>query len=320
MSDKQLLPIGVATLTATDSVAWDLFLLPRGSSEHILYRAAGHPLAAADLDRLLGSDVSKLYIAREHRASFQKHLRESASVWLANGAAPSVDRMEALNHLVSNSLNDAFRKRQPTKQLVAETLAFGQQTAAFLQTETLLFGDLVRVLQHDYTTFAHSANVCFYSVLLAKALGIRGDDLAHIATGALLHDIGKLEIDERLLVKDNRLSEAERREMQKHTTLGFRRLCQQSELSAAQLMMTYQHHERPDGAGYPVGLAGAEIHPWAKLCCVVDVFDALTSDRPYRPAIADDVALQIMHRDGAASFETEMLACWTQLISTSAVN
>jgi HD-GYP domain-containing protein (c-di-GMP phosphodiesterase class II) len=320
MSGSRFLPISVATLEPSEALPWDLYLLPRDSPQHILYRAGSYPLDAADLERLITSGVNRLFIPGGQRASYQQYLRENVDIWLANSATPPAERMETLNQVVAGSLNEAFRKKMPTEQLVAETKQFGAQTAAFLEGETILLGDLFRVLQHDFTTFVHSANVCFYSVLLAKQLTIGGDELANIATGALLHDLGKLEIDERLLAKDNRLTVAETRAMQKHPALGFRRLCHQVDLSAAQLMMVYQHHERLDGGGYPVGVMGNEIHPWAQLCSVVDVFDALTSDRPYRAALANEVALEILERDVNAAFDPEIIACWKQLISTSDSN
>lgn len=320
MSDKKLIPISLATLEPSDALAWDLYLLPRDSNQYILYRASNYPITSSDLEKLVASGITRLYISREQRASYQQYLRDNADAWLNNSAVPLPERMETLNQVVTGSLSESFRKKEAVERVVGQSSTFGRQTAAFFAAEPILFEDLVRVLQHDYTTFAHSANVCFYSVLLAKHLGFSGDDLAQIATGALLHDLGKLEIDPRLLVKDNRLTEAETREMQKHPTLGFRRLCRQDDLTAAQLLMVYQHHERLDGGGYPVGLTNDEIHPWAKLCSVVDVFDALTSDRPYRTAIADDIALGIMHRDANTAFDSEMLTCWTRLISTSDAN
>jgi HD-GYP domain-containing protein (c-di-GMP phosphodiesterase class II) len=321
MADPKLFAISPATLQPTDAVDWDLYVLPRDADQHILYRASNYPLQQSDLQRLLQSGVTKLYIPREERASYQEYLKNHVDAWLANSGVPPIERMETLNQVVCGVLCDRFRKKaQDADALVADTMRFGRQTAGFLESETVLFGDLVRVLQHDYTTFAHSANVSYYSVLLAKSLGITGDELARIATGALLHDLGKLDIDQRLLMKDNRLSEAETREMQKHPALGFRRLCQQQDLCDGQLLMVYQHHERLDGGGYPVGLKSDEIHPWAKICSVVDVFDALTSDRPYRVALDFEVAMQSLERDASAAYDEEFLACWKQLISTTDVN
>jgi HD-GYP domain-containing protein (c-di-GMP phosphodiesterase class II) len=78
----------------------------------------------------------------------------------------------------------------------------------------------------------------------------------------------------------------------------------------AQLMITYQHHEHPDGKGYPVGIGKDEIHPLAKLCSVVDVFDALTCERPYRAPLKAQAALEMMQRQSGLQFDGEMLQCW----------
>lgn len=317
MSETKRFAISLATLQPTEAVVWDLYILPQESDQQILYRARGYPLEAADLERLQKSGVSKLYIPREARAEYQEYLRSNLEPWLENSGVPPVQRMETLNQVIRGVLHDAFRQ-QDTEKVVHHSNDFGRHTAAFLEAEPIRFDDLVKVLQHDYTTFTHSANVCYYSVLLAKACGVEGAQLAEFATGALLHDLGKLDINEGLLTKENRLSEAERREIQKHPTLGFRRLCRQPGLTAEQLMMVYQHHERLDGGGYPVGLCGDEIHPWAKLCSVVDVFDALTSDRPYRVALSHEVAIQALERDVNTAFDAEMLSCWKRLILTNA--
>ena len=75
-------------------------------------------------------------------------------------------------------------------------------------------------------------------------------------------------------------------------------------------MIVYQHHERIDGKGYPVGLSGEEIHPWAKLCAVVDVFDALTGKRPYRRSISLAQALQYLEQMSCTQFDQEIVQCW----------
>ncbi|MFG0262632.1 MAG: HD-GYP domain-containing protein, partial [Novipirellula sp. JB048] len=135
-----------------------------------------------------------------------------------------------------------------------------------------------------------------------------------ITTGGLLHDLGKLDIDERILNKPGRLDEGEFREVKRHPGLGFRKLAKRTDLTEGQLLMVYQHHERVAGHGYPVGCVGSEIHPWAKICAVVDVFEALTSHRPYRKPLSRIKALEVLEREGSASFDLEVLECWKSII------
>jgi len=137
--------------------------------------------------------------------------------------------------------------------------------------------------------------VASYISVLAKALGFSGDELQQIVVGALLHDMGKLEIPDSILAKPGRLDEFEFRQVQLHPGLGFRRLVkEQRRLTYDQLMIVYQHHEKLNGKGYPVGLPADEIHYWAKMCSVVDIFEALTSQRPYRKPMTHETALAML--------------------------
>jgi HD-GYP domain-containing protein (c-di-GMP phosphodiesterase class II) len=160
--------------------------------------------------------------------------------------------------------------------------------------------------------------VAYYSVMLAENLGITNrEELNRIATGGLLHDLGKLEIPEAILTKDSGLTDQEFAIIKRHPTVGFRKLCQRTDLQFGQLMMVYQHHERLDGRGYPVGVGGDEIHEWARICAVVDVFEALTSNRPYRAGMTSQAAFQIMDRSSPTGFDASIYQCWKAIISAS---
>ncbi len=100
-----------------------------------------------------------------------------------------------------------------------------------------------------------------------------------------MHDIGKLEIDSRILNKPGKLDDLEFRKVKTHPIVGFRRLVSIPNVTRIHFLMTYQHHERLDGKGYPVGIERHEIDITAKICTVADVYEALTSNRPYRSAL-----------------------------------
>jgi HD-GYP domain-containing protein (c-di-GMP phosphodiesterase class II) len=176
---------------------------------------------------------------------------------------------------------------------------------------------MMKVLHHDYATFTHSANVAFYCGMLAAELGYPKQVVEDITAGGLLHDLGKLEIRDELLRKPDKLTDFEFREIRMHPTLGFKKLAHREDLVEGQLMMTYQHHERLDGKGYPVGCVEDEIHPWAKMCTVVDVYEALTSNRAYRKAMTQKTALQIMEREVGTAFDPELFQCWQSIIKQS---
>ena len=105
--------------------------------------------------------------------------------------------------------------------------------------------------------------------------------------------------------------------MKRHPTDGFLKLKDQENVSFDQLMMVYQHHEWQNGNGYPVGITVEEIHPWAKICVVADVFEALTSDRPYRKSMPISKAMEIMDRESNVHFDEEILRCWKTIIKSN---
>ena len=206
---------------------------------------------------------------------------------LNNESHPPRERLRLLNQVVSDTLREAFSSND-----MAETVTTTQELATHvvdigLRSEVAI-RDVAMIANHDFCTFTHSANVACYGTLLAHAMGIRNtDELCEIAAGGMLHDLGKLGIPNRILCKAGRLTKEEMATMRLHPTRGFQLLRREQGISRGQLLMAYQHHEWMNGAGYPVGCMGNDLHLWAKICAVVDVFEALTGKRPVSPAEFD---------------------------------
>jgi HD-GYP domain-containing protein (c-di-GMP phosphodiesterase class II) len=171
--------------------------------------------------------------------------------------------------------------------------------------------DLFRVARHDYATFTHVTNVACFAVLLVARLGCRDrQTLDRIACGAILHDVGKRFIPREVLNKRGPLDRAERDLIESHPQRGYEDLYGKPGIDEVQLMLTYQHHERLDGSGYPVGILADEIHPWAQALAIVDVFEAMTGRRPYRrPAPVNEV-LAYLERNAGTCYNAEMVQCW----------
>lgn len=161
----------------------------------------------------------------------------------------------------------------------------------------------VRCLDYrDRETEGHSRRVTERTVRIARAFGISEGRLPHIRRGALLHDIGKLGVPDNILLKPGKLTEEEWATMRRHPELGHRLLAPISYLRPA-LDIPYCHHEKWDGSGYPRGLKGEEIPLEARIFAVVDVWDALCSDRPYRPAWPEEKALSYLTDQAGSHFD-----------------
>jgi HD-GYP domain-containing protein (c-di-GMP phosphodiesterase class II) len=282
-----------------------------------LYRDPDYPVEADDVQRLTQRGVKYLYVLLADQERYQKYLRENFGAILNDESLPLKQRFGYLNEVVRDVLGEVFSHRN-TGKMVETAAQLAAQTVELICREDLVAADLLHVLHHDYHTFTHSANVSFFCVLLAREWGIADQgELQQIAAGALLHDIGKLEIPEAILKKRGRLNEHEWHVIRKHPITGLRLLGRRTDLSFGQLMMVYQHHERIDGTGYPVGVSQAKIHPWAQLCAIVDVYEALTSNRPYRPSLPKPEAIAILERQAAVRLNREMWECWKTIIQES---
>jgi putative nucleotidyltransferase with HDIG domain len=164
----------------------------------------------------------------------------------------------------------------------------------------------------DKETEGHTRRVSDLTVRLARELGVSDPDLVHMKRGALLHDIGKMGVPDGILLKPGPLTDAEWAVMRKHPVHAYELLSPIEYLRPAQ-DIPYCHHEKWDGTGYPRGLKGEEIPFAARVFAVVDVWDALTSDRPYRPAWTQDIALDYIRRETGKSFDPKVVEAFVRL-------
>lgn len=165
----------------------------------------------------------------------------------------------------------------------------------------------------DKETEGHSERVTNLTVRLAEALGIRGDALTNIRRGALLHDIGKMGTPDAILHKEGRLTEEERRIIEKHPQDAYNMLNQIGYLQSA-LEIPYCHHEKWNGSGYPRGLKGEEIPISARIFSVVDVWDALTNDRPYRKALSRPEVIAYLQSERGRHFDPRIVDAFIRLL------
>jgi len=172
---------------------------------------------------------------------------------------------------------------------------------------------LSRALDYrDKETEGHSQRVTELTVTIARAMGIDEEELVHARRGALLHDIGKLGIPDSILLKPDNLTDNEREIMKKHPYMAYEMLSPISFLRKA-LDIPYYHHEKWDGTGYPRGLKGEEIPFSARIFSVVDVWDALRSYRPYRPAWPKDKALEYMKSLSGTHFDPKVVEVFLKM-------
>lgn len=158
----------------------------------------------------------------------------------------------------------------------------------------------------DHETEAHNLRVAYVSALLGEKLGFSEKQLQSLVKGAFLHDIGKIGISDKVLLKNGKLDQEEWTEMKLHPTLGVGLLSDMPWFDDAIDVVLY-HHEKFDGTGYPEGLAGDKIPINARVFTIIDVFDALVSKRPYKEPMNLEDALQIIRDEKGTHFEAKIV-------------
>jgi putative nucleotidyltransferase with HDIG domain len=209
------------------------------------------------------------------------------------------------------AINRSGSAFQPEDVQLLEILS--SQASTFLQVAELyesteeLFLDAIRAMvaaidAKDPYTQGHSSRVSEYSVLIAQELGLSDAQINHIRIGSLLHDVGKIGIPDAILQKKGKLTPEEYKVMKNHSSTGFNILKQVKMLEPA-LPAIIEHHELLDGSGYPFGLRGEQISIMGRIVTVADIFDAMTSDRPYRPALSVPEVMAHLEQNAGILFD-----------------
>jgi putative two-component system response regulator len=219
----------------------------------------------------------------------------------------------------------ASLERTVDKRTVALRDALGETTEARRQIYRAHL-DTIRRLTiaaefKDHDTGLHIERIGLYARVVADAAGMSPGEVETVRHAAPLHDVGKLGIPDHVLLKPGKLNARESAIMRSHTTLGADLLADsESDVIRMGQLIARSHHERWDGGGYPDGLRGAGIPLEARICAVVDFFDALTMDRPYRQAFGVDIVLGMMRGESGAHFDPVVLeAFFDQLPEITAI-
>ena len=217
---------------------------------------------ALDLERM-GKTISRV----ETRASLHDELVRARQLQIKSKAAVTSMFQEA-------RMGNAIKAGEAAPLVDEISKSISRNPEAFL--------NLARLKTKDDYTYMHSVAVCALMIALGKQLGLEGNDLKEAGLAGLLHDVGKMMIDEEVLNKPGKLTDEEFNIVKDHPRKGWEILQGSSDITATALDVCLHHHERMDGKGYPEKLAGEQISLFAKMGAVCDVYDALTSNRCYK--------------------------------------
>ncbi|MEG0259556.1 MAG: HD-GYP domain-containing protein [Lysinibacillus sp.] len=268
-----------------------------------IWNEAGHPLLKKGvivnghiIQRLRQLNTYYLYI--DDKISEGIEVEETVSPMVRNKVVSTITK--SFNSLRSISEGNAsYVLDQQSKAIVSLV----DELLSIMSNNDEILTVLSDAYLYDEYLYQHSFQVTLYSIAIAKELGHSAEDLRLIGIGALLHDVGKMLVPKEILLKPGRLTNDEFETMKMHARYGFDLLRNLHSISLLVAHCAFQHHERIDGSGYPRGLVDFEIHPFAKIIGVADVFDAVTSNRVYREKMLPSQGLAIVEAGAGTIYE-----------------
>jgi HD-GYP domain-containing protein (c-di-GMP phosphodiesterase class II) len=312
-NNQTFIPISLFSLIEDSRPEVNIYACAKNDHHPFLLISDSESVQLDRISRFESEGVYNLYVTTDGYEQFKEHLRSNWERLLEDEAIPFKTRLASILEISRDLVARVFANKHP-ESLVRVTRSVSRVIASLINRNQPSLRDLLDVLHRDHQLATHAVNGACFAICLAESLGYPLSDLSKIGTGVLLHDVGMLELDPDVVKKPRKLDEFERKEIVKHSILGFKLLCKVAELSRGELMMVYQHHERVDGKGYPTSLVLSEIHPWARLCAVVDIFEAVTSDRPQRQRLSVTSAIAILQRESDNSLDPTFVDAWVRLL------
>ncbi|MCQ2957816.1 MAG: HD-GYP domain-containing protein [Candidatus Gastranaerophilales bacterium] len=244
-----------------------LFIKPESRQSRFLDE--NKPLGTPEIKSIIPDDVTENLVDNTKKILYD----------VLDGKTPNVNVCEATRDIILDEVNDKLEKAECIGQL--------------------------RVF--DHYTYSHTINVSSMCAALGLVLKFSDEDMKKLTLGGLLHDIGKMKVSKAILNKPAKLTPEEFEEMKNHTIYGYNIIKKELHQKEDIARVALEHQEKYSGLGYPNGLKGKEIHLYAQVAAICDVYDALVSQRVYKPALPSHEAIKIMLSEGSRSFNPFML-------------
>jgi putative nucleotidyltransferase with HDIG domain len=266
--------------------------------------------------RLHDHDVEALYIHVKDTTSYEEYVEINFSVILQDDSIPLLDRSRMLYQYLSGLGQEILKKSKKNlatfkHRIKLEHLYDGMYE--YMLRKQGAAKSITSLLSHDYRTFSHCVNVSVYTMMMLVSLEYGKHRAKLVGTGAVLHDIGKAKVPRRILDKPGRLTHEERLLINEHPAHGLE-ICRGIEVEALAMDCVIHHHEKLDGSGYPAQTRCIPEH--VRIVTIADIYDALTSDRPYAKACCPLEALKILSKDAETGrLDKELCREFTMIMS-----
>lgn len=276
---------------------------------------AGIVLTSDLLCKIRENKIFSLYIVDNYSDAeiediIKPELRQK-SISIIKETFSHIERIASHHDFKKHNINDYTKHEKDYFQSIDK---IAQELVSNVLSNKDVLLSLVDIKSMDNYTYSHSVNVAIISIVLGISLNLSKKNLTYLCIGALLHDIGKTFIPKEILTKPGKLTDKEFEIMKKHSRYGYDFLSKFHNWSSHIKLIVLQHHERFDGSGYPSGICGQNISYLARIVCIADVYDALTSDRPYKRAMPPNDSLEYLMSQSGAMFDNNLLENFCRIV------
>jgi putative nucleotidyltransferase with HDIG domain len=296
---RGLVAIGIATLRGSArDLAFDVFLkVSSDNFVHVFSSSTG--LDYLRLSQYESRGVLALYVRKTDLETYKKHIARSAEQLLADLNLPDENRVALVMNMTEQALVDVFTQVRIAEGTAVEVKKVVRKYVDLMLASPRSMAMLLKLISHGDYLYYHSIAVCVFSLLLGRTSGqFHTEDLEHLGLGAFLHDVGHLSTPKEILEAPRKLTPEELAIVREHTDQGLDQLKENPEIPKEVLQIVYQHHEQPDGKGYPNQLSDKAMSHFAKVVQIADCFSALISRRPWRPAFTVQQAVKTLLEEG----------------------
>jgi len=283
----------------------------------VLFRGRDQEFASRHRDGLLSHGIQTLYVSEEDQGQYGRYIEHNIGKLAADPTVSPLKKAELFYSVSKGVLLDAFANPRSADLVKRVDKVMPHMVDALVQGKEAL-ASMISIMSYDYYTFTHSINVSTFTVALSNEAGVTNrQELYDLATGALLHDIGKSEIPKVILNKTGPLTAEEMDVMKTHVVCGENILQVKEGMTASRMLPVSLHHEKLSGRGYPRGLKTEQIHLHGRITAIADCFDAMTTHRPYASAMNAYQAVQLMQGKLRDDFDQALVSSLIVLLGSA---
>ncbi|MGR3301594.1 MAG: HD domain-containing phosphohydrolase, partial [Candidatus Scalindua sp.] len=317
-SSSKYLPVTFKSLKLGPFSKSELYLENNkdGNKKYVLYWKGGDRLFINEKrEEFIRKNIDRLYVPKNGRKQYLRFMETNLQRVIEDGDSSPKEKYDVVKDVAINIISDLNATPEEVYN-VERSKQWINNILELISSTRNNYADLMNAKSNDQYLYGHSINITMTSLIFAYHMGMNIKDLSEFGLGLLLQDIGMGNVDPLIFNKPDKLNNEEFAIIRKHAEIGFHMLQETGKVSSESCLLALLHHENYNGSGYPYGLKGNDINYYGRISRIVDVYNAITSDRPYARAKTSDDACQIMEKDMKGMFDFEILGNFTDFLKS----